>query len=51
MLSRLGIILGIVLFPPVAHTQEPTAIRGFVGANIAAERDLEHRFQGAAQSR
>ena len=46
MLSRLGIILGIVLFPPVAHTQEPTAIRGFVGANIAAERDLEHRFQG-----
>jgi N-acetylated-alpha-linked acidic dipeptidase len=45
MLSRLAIILGIVLFPPVAHTQEPTAIRGFVGANIAAERDLEHRFQ------
>jgi N-acetylated-alpha-linked acidic dipeptidase len=45
MLSRLGIILGIVLFPPVAHTQEPAAIRGFVGANIAAERDLEHRFQ------
>ena len=45
MLSRLAIILGIVLFPPVAHTQEPTAIRGFVGANVAAERDLEHRFQ------
>ena len=45
MLSRLGIILAIVLLPPVAHTQEPTAIRGFVGANIAAERDLEHRFQ------
>ena len=45
MLSRLGIILAIVLLPPVAHTQEPSAIRGFVGANIAAERDLEHRFQ------
>jgi N-acetylated-alpha-linked acidic dipeptidase len=45
MLSRLGIILAIVLLPPVAHTQEPSAIRGFVGANTAAERDLEHRFQ------
>lgn len=45
MLSRLGIILAIVLLPPVAHTQEPSAIRGFVGANLAAERDLEHRFQ------
>jgi N-acetylated-alpha-linked acidic dipeptidase len=45
MLSRLGIILAIVLLPPVAHTQEPSAIRGFVGANIAAERDLERRFQ------
>jgi N-acetylated-alpha-linked acidic dipeptidase len=45
MLSRLGIILAIVLLPPVAHTQEPSAIRGFVGANIAVERDLEHRFQ------
>ena len=45
MLSRFGIILAIVLFPPVAHTQEPTAIRGFVGANLAAERDLERRFQ------
>jgi N-acetylated-alpha-linked acidic dipeptidase len=44
MPSRLG-ILSIVLLSSVISTQEPAPIRGFLGASVAAQRDVERRFQ------
>jgi N-acetylated-alpha-linked acidic dipeptidase len=45
MLQRISSLLLVFLLSSAVHTQEPAAIRGFVGPSAATERDLEHKFQ------
>jgi N-acetylated-alpha-linked acidic dipeptidase len=43
---RIALLLAFtLLLSPAAQSQSPAGIRGFTGASVTAERDLEKRFQ------